>query len=194
MYIRRDYSQPFFGNRRRRRGLWWMLLIYVLALVGFLFLVDSQFSRLQNFALSAIGQAPPPTPFASSLATDALNAYASGNVAQAVTLLERAVQQQPTNVAYLYEYARMLIENAEPERAVEIGQRAIDADPRDPRGYAIKARAMDLSGDSANAIPVAQAGLQIDQYYAPLYTALAGAYNSIDRYQQALDAGARGGA
>jgi tetratricopeptide (TPR) repeat protein len=191
MYIRRDYSQPFFGNRRRRRGLFWLLLFYVIGIVAFLFFVDSQFTRLQTLALSAIGQAPAPTPFASTLATEALTAYAQGDVVTAVSLLERAVQQQPTNVNYLYEYGRLLLENNQPEPAIDIGQRAIDAAPDDPRGYALKARAMDLSGDSANAIPVAQSGLLVDQFFAPLHVALAGAYTSIDRYQQSLEAAER---
>ncbi|MCA9903949.1 MAG: tetratricopeptide repeat protein [Anaerolineae bacterium] len=189
MYIKRDYSQPFFGNRRRRRGFWRFLLLYILGIVAFLFVVDSQFPRLQMIALSAIGQAPEPTPFASQLATDGLEAFRQGNVKVAAQLFERAVAQQPTNIDYLYEYGRMLIENEQYSDAVDIGRRGVEAAPGDPRGYAIEARAMDYAGDSANSIPVAQAGLQIDRYFAPLHTALAGAYNSISRYQQALDAG-----
>ncbi|MCL4251208.1 MAG: tetratricopeptide repeat protein [Anaerolineae bacterium] len=189
MYIKRDYSQPFFGNRRRRRGFWRFLLLYILGIVAFLFFVDSQFPRLQMMALSAIGQAPEPTPFASQLATDGLEAFRQGNIKTAAQLLERAVAQQPTNIDYLYEYGRMLIENEQYTEAVDIGRRGVEAAPGDPRGYAIEARAMDYAGDSANAIPVAQAGLQIDRYFSPLHTALAGAYNSISRYQQALDAG-----
>jgi tetratricopeptide (TPR) repeat protein len=190
MYIKRDYSQPFFSNRRRRRGFWRFLLVYVIALVGLLWFVDSQFSRLQLLALSAVGQAPPPTPFPSQLATEAMEAFRAGNIAMALQLLERAVAQQPENVDYLYEYGGMLIESARYPEAVAVGDRAIAVDPRDPRGYAVKARAMDLDGDSANSIPIAQAGIQLDPFFAPLYTAISGAYLSINRYQQALDAGA----
>jgi tetratricopeptide (TPR) repeat protein len=190
MYIRRDYSQPFF-SRRRRRGFWRWLLLYVVGIGGFLWLVDSQFAQLQNMALNAIGQAPEPTPFASELATEGLNAYGSGRMNEATELMAQALEQQPTNVDYLYEYGRLLIESDRVEEAIDIGQRAIDANPNDPRGYAIRARAMDLSGDSANAIPVAQAGLQIDQFFAPLYVALSSAYGSINRYQQAIEAGER---
>jgi tetratricopeptide (TPR) repeat protein len=191
MYIRRDYSQPFFSSRRRRRGFWRWLLLYVVGILAFLWFVDSQFSQLQTMALSAIGQAPPPTPFASQLATEGMNAYLRGQVREATALMERALAQQPTNIDYLYEYGRLLIDGDRAEEAVAIGQRAIEANPNDPRGYALRARAMDLSGDSANAIPVAQAGLQIDSFFAPLYTALSSAYGSINRYQQALQAGAR---
>jgi tetratricopeptide (TPR) repeat protein len=191
MYIRRDYSQPFFSTRRRRRGLWRWLILYIVGIAGFLWLVDSQFAQLQNMALSAIGQAPEPTPFASQLATEGMSAYMSGRVSEATRLLERALEQQPANVDYLYEYGRLLIESNRAEEAIVIGQHAIDANPNDPRGYAIRARAMDLAGDSANAIPVAQAGLQIDPFFSPLYVALSSAYGSINRYQQALEAGER---
>jgi hypothetical protein len=59
MQIRRDYSQPFFGNRRRRRGMWRWIILYVILIAGFLFFVDSQFSQLQTMALEMVGQAPP---------------------------------------------------------------------------------------------------------------------------------------
>ena len=70
MQIKRDYSQPFFSDRRRRRGIWRWLLLYVVLILGFLFFVDSNFSTLQLMALDAVGQAPPPTPFASELANE----------------------------------------------------------------------------------------------------------------------------
>jgi tetratricopeptide (TPR) repeat protein len=192
MYIRRDYSQPFFSNRRRRRRLWLWLLLYVVLVGGFLFFVDSQFSRLQTVALQAIGQAPPPTPYASELATNAMNRYMAGNLPDAAELMARAVEQQPNNVDYLYEYGRILLELGSDvpsyyALAVEIGDRAIAANPNDARGYALKARALDLTDDPAAAIPIAQAGLNVDRNFAPLYAALSSAYRSIDRYDVALE-------
>jgi tetratricopeptide (TPR) repeat protein len=192
MQIRRDYSQPFFSNRRKRRrwGLW--IGLYVLGIAGFLFVVDSQFSALQMRALALVGQAPPPTPFASVYATNAMDIYARGNVREAARLMEQAVSQQPNNVDYLYEYGRLLLElgDDQPEyilQAIEIGERAIAANANDPRGYALRARGLDRSGDSAAAIPVAQAGLNVDRNFAPLYAALSSAYLSIDRYDVALE-------
>ena len=192
MQIKRDYSQSFFSDRRhRRRGLWRWLLLYVALILGFLFFVDSNFSTLQLMALSAVGQAPAPTPFASELANEGMDKFASGDLQGAHDLLQRAVMQQPQNVDYLYNYGRVLIElgvddNTLYPEAIQIGEQAIEANPNDPRGYAIKARAMDLNGDSANAVPVGQAGLQVDQNFAPLYTALSSAYRDIDRYDVAL--------
>ncbi|MFN8452129.1 MAG: tetratricopeptide repeat protein [Anaerolineae bacterium] len=191
MQIKRDYSQPFFSDRRRRRGIWRWLLLYVLIIAGFLFFVDSNFSTLQLMALDAIGQAPPPTPFASDLANEGVNKVMMGDLEGARDLLQRAVMQQPGNIDYLYQYGRVLIElgvddNTLFPEAIQIGEQAIQANPNDPRGYAIKARAMDLNGDSANAVPVGQAGLQIDPNFAPLHTALSAAYLSIDRYDVSL--------
>lgn len=191
MQIKRDYSQPFFSDRRRKHGIWRWLVLYAILIGGFLFFVDSNFSTLQLLALDAVGQAPPPTPFASDLANEGVDKFAAGELEEARAALRRAVDQQPQNVDYLYNYGRVLIELAVDDaslytEAIDIGERAIRANPNDPRGYAIKARAMDLSGDSANAVPVGQAGLQIDRSFAPLYTALSGAYRSIDRYDAAL--------
>jgi tetratricopeptide (TPR) repeat protein len=192
MQIRRDWSQPFFSTRRRRRRLGLWVVVYVLGLAGFLFLVDSQFNSLQMMALNVVGQAPPPTPFASDLATQGMNRYLAGNVREAMLLLQQAASQQPRNVDYLYEYGRMLLEmgNDDPQyytQAIAVGDQAIAANPNDPRGYALKARALDLSGDPANAIPVGQQGLNVDRNFAPLYSALSSAYRNIDRYDVALE-------
>jgi len=191
MQIKRDYSQPFFSDRRRRHGIWRWLVLYVVIIIGFLFFVDNNFSALQLLALSAVGQAPPPTPFASDLANQGMQDYAAGDLQGAHDFLKRAVMQQPTNVDYLYNYGRTLIELGADDdtlyaEAVQIGEQAIEANPNDPRGYAIKAKAMDLNGDSANAVPVGQAGLQVDRNFAPLYSALSGAYRDINRYDVAI--------
>jgi tetratricopeptide (TPR) repeat protein len=192
MQIRRDYSQPFFSNRRKRRHLWRWLILYVIVLGGFLFFVDSNFNTIQYQVLDAVGMAPPPTPFASELATTAMERFLAGNLLDSADLLRQAVNQQPQNVDYLYEYGRILLElgNDVPayyEEAVDIGDRAINANANDPRGYALKTRALDLAGDPANAIPVGQAGLNVDRNFAPLYAALSSAYRSIDRYDTALE-------
>ena len=53
-----------------------------------------------------------------------------------------AVEMQPENVAYLYEYGKTLIEVNDIDGAVRIADRAIEVDPRDVRGYALKANAL----------------------------------------------------
>lgn len=192
MYIRRNYSEPFFSNRRRRRGLLRGLVIYALLIGAALWFVDSNFTSLQLVALNAVGYAPSPTPFASTFASQGIERFASGDLAGAAENFERAVAQQPINVDYLYEYGLTLIELGASDpayyaEASALGDRAINADSRDPRGYALKTRALDLMGESANAIPIGQAGLQVDPNFAPIHAALSSAYRSIDRYDVALE-------
>ncbi len=196
MQIKRDYTKPLFRDHRKKRGTWRWILLYFVLIGAFLFFVDSQFSKLQLMALDMIGQAPPPTPFASELATQGMNLFMSGNMQGARDFFRRAVLQQPQNVDYLYEYGRVLLELGVDqasyyEEAIAIGEQAINANANDPRGYVIKARAIDLNGDPANAVPIAQAGLQRDRNFAPLYTALSSAYRQIDRYDVALDSAER---
>ncbi|MBE2270275.1 MAG: tetratricopeptide repeat protein [Anaerolinea sp.] len=192
MQIKRDYSKPLFRDHRRRRGTWRWILLFFVFIGAFLFFVDSQFSRLQLMALEMVGQAPPPTPFASELATQGMDRFMAGDLQGARDYFRRAVMQQPRNIDYLYEYGRVLLELGvdQPsyyEEAIAIGDQAINANSSDPRGYVIKARATDLSGDPANAVPIAQAGLQHDRSFAPLYVALSSAYRQIDRYDVAID-------
>lgn len=189
MQIRRDYSQPFFSDRRRRRGRGFWLLVFVMGLVigGGLTYIDSNFFEVQNAALHMVGQGPPPTPFASEWAERGYGLFMAGDIEDAVGMFEQAVILQPTNVDYLYEYGRALIEVGRFADAINVGDEAIDANPRDPRGYAIKARALDLNGESESAIPIGQQGLQVRADFAPLHAALASAYRNIDRYDVALD-------
>lgn len=192
MYIRRDYTQPFFSNRRRKRRWWLWITLYALLIGGFLFFIDSQFSRLQLMALQVVGQAPEPTPFASDYANQSMDRYLTGNLRDAADLMAQAVRQQPQNVDYLYEYGRILLEIDNENQnyyalAIQIGDQAIQANPNDPRGYALKARALDLNDDAPTAITVAQQGLNVDRNFAPLYAALSSAYLTIDRYDVSIE-------
>ncbi|RMF77328.1 MAG: hypothetical protein D6737_18030 [Chloroflexi bacterium] len=191
MQIKRDYSQPFFGSRRRRGGGGKSLFLFGILLGGLLVFVYVQFDRLQLTALDAVGMAPTPTPFASTLATEGYEYFLAGDIETAIGYFEQAIQQQPNNVNYLYEYGRMLLELDRVEEAIAIGDRAIEADRNDPRGYALKTRAMWLNGDAANAIPVGVSGLEVDSNYGPLYAALAPAYTDIGRFQQGVNYGAQ---
>jgi tetratricopeptide (TPR) repeat protein len=201
MQIKRDYSQPFFSNRRRRRTGGRFLFVYGLFIGGLLMFVSSQFGRLQLMALDMVGMAPTPTPFASTWAQQGYDFLANGKLEQAATAFRQAVSQQPDNINYLYEYGRLLIEldrAADPEQGREIsdlelasqlGETSINVAPQDPRGYALKAKALVWLDDSKSAIPIAQQGIDIDPNFAPLYAVLARAYVDLGRYQLALDNG-----
>ncbi len=199
MQIKRDYSQPFFGSRRRRRGGGRLVFFYGLFMGALLVFVYTQFDRLQLVALDAVGLAPTPTPFASDLATEGAQLFQAGKVEAAAELFGRALQQQPDNLNYLYEYGKLIIELDRADTLLDpvnpyynnqsIVDRAIELNPQDPRGYALKAKALVWEGEATEAIPVGVAGLEQDSSFAPLLAVLARAYTSIGRYQQGLDYG-----
>lgn len=183
MRIQRNHSKPFFSRRRHFSG---SMLFAVGLLVGiFVVVVMAQFDKLQLAALAAVGMAPTTTPFASTNASLAVDRYTAGDVVGAADLFAQAVREQPDNVSYLYEYGKLLIELDKSAEAVPLADRAMQVAPNDPRGYALKARAL-MWNDPTSAIPVATNGLEVNPNFSPLHSALAIAYTNIGRYQEGL--------
>ncbi|NWF70288.1 MAG: tetratricopeptide repeat protein [Chloroflexi bacterium] len=197
MYIKRDYSEPFFGRRRKRGGSVRKIVVFSAFIAALLIFVQWQFDRLQLVALDIVGMAPTPTPFASEIATQGYQRWLAGDLTAAETLFAQAVAQQPNNPDYLYEYGRTMHERllrdfgaqADFTPVIDLGDRLITAAPADPRGYAIKARALFYNGDAASAIPVGINGLEVNDQYAGIHAALAMSYVDIGRYQQGLNHG-----
>jgi tetratricopeptide (TPR) repeat protein len=191
MQIKRDYSRSLFStNKRKGKGR--LVLNFFLLLITSVMVVWLQRDRLQLAALDALGMAPTATPYASEYATMGYDSFLTGDIDKAAELYAEAVQQQPDNLGYLYEYGRMLIELDRAAESLEIAEQMIEgAGGQDPRGYALKSRALVWEGDSAAAIPVAVTGLEISDSYAPLYAALARAYTNIGRWQQGIANGQR---
>jgi tetratricopeptide (TPR) repeat protein len=190
MQIKRDYSQPFFGERRRRRRLpAWALLGIAVCVGALLVFVFSQLDRLQSATLDLLGMSPTATALPSEVATRALALFNAGDTKSAAALFERVVRQRPDNLDYLYEYGQLLIELDKGDTALQIANHAIEVNPNDPRGYVLKAKALVWSGDPASAVPIALAGQKTNADFAPLYAVLARAYIGIGRFGDGLDAG-----
>lgn len=187
MYIRRDYSQPFFGAGGRRRGSSKRLLAVLLVLVGLALATLTQLNTLQEMALEALGMAPAPTALPGELATDAMSAYVVGDLQRASELFSQALAQRPDSVDFLYEYGLILIEMEQYDAAIAHGDRAINANSFDPRGYALKARALVWAGRSSEALPVALSGLEVDRRFAPLYAVIARAYVALGNIPAAIE-------
>lgn len=188
MIIRREDPRAFLYSRRRRGPLRTILLSAVLLMLLALLWVRNNPSQAELLLLTALNRPPEPTPFAAEWATDAANAFVRGDIEAARAAYERAIAQQPNNVAYLYEYGKVLIEADQASRASEIADRAIAANPNDVRGYALKANSIAYS-DPTNAIIFALQGEEIDPNFAPLYAAQAIANTQVFRFSQALAAG-----
>src|SRR5690606_7516944 len=115
----------------------------------------------QAQAYEIIGLAPTATPLPSDLATLADQLIVRGDLQAARDLFEQAIAQRPDNVAYRYEYGRLMIEMDADEIALAQGDALIELAPNDPRGYALKAMANVWVGSPETAIPVALAGLDL---------------------------------
>jgi tetratricopeptide (TPR) repeat protein len=185
--IQRNYNKPFFSKRRATWRIYFVGFISAL-IITIPLVVMAQFQPIQLATLDVIGMAPTATPFASDYAQQAQELFLKGDIAGAERYYRLAVQLQPENINYLYEYGKVLLEQNRYPEAEELGKRAIEIAPDDPRGYALTANAL-VWTDAASAIPYAISGIEVRSDYAPLNSALAIAYTNIGRYQEALQRG-----
>jgi len=181
MRIRRDYNEPFFRRRRKNRHPVrnFLLVLFLLGAMGYF--VSRQPDRIVDLALQVLGPEMTPTPLPGALAAQAQDLFWAGELDDALEIMTRVVGMQPDRVDYLYEYGMLLIDldngrNDLALQALETAGDIIQLDPNDPRGYALRARALVWTGNSAGAIPVARAGLDISPEFAPLHAALSRAY------------------
>lgn len=187
MYIRRDYSQPLFSSRRRKRRSGRLILILIALIIGTGVFVSTQFDQLQTMAMKAMGISPTATAMPFELANEALVYYAAGELETAAKNFEQALAQRPEDISYIYEYGLILIAMGEYERAIELGDQAIQLNQFDPRGYTLKGRALVWADDAAAAIPVLLAGQAVDGQFSPLYSVLARAYIAIGNFSAGLE-------
>lgn len=185
--VHRNYQKPFFSKRGNTLRLAYFGVMALLIL-GIPVLAATQYQPLQLAALDVFGIAPTATPFASQRAEQGQSMFLQGKLTDAEAFYALAVQQQPDNINYLYEYGKLLIELDRNEEAELLGQRMIELAGDDPRGYALAANALVWS-DPARAIPYATSGVELGVPFAPLNSALAVAYTNIGRYQEALQRG-----
>ncbi|MGJ3241223.1 MAG: tetratricopeptide repeat protein [Anaerolineae bacterium] len=186
--IDRSYKKPFFNRRQRGSGRLVVIAVLVLLIITIPAVILAQRSTLELATLEYFDIAPTPTPYAGERATLAEEAYRNGDIDTAALLYQQAVEQQPTNIAYMYEYGFVLIELNRNTEAREIGDRIIELAPNDPRGYALKANSIAWQNPT-EAIPAAVEGRELNNNFAPLWASLSLSYTRIGRYTEALRAG-----
>ncbi|MAU08501.1 MAG: hypothetical protein CL607_01670 [Anaerolineaceae bacterium] len=194
MQIKRNYNEPFFREhllrKRKRQMVWRRTLIFLLLIVisGAL-VITTQPGLVMQATYKVLGIEATATPLPSTLATQAQEYFYQGRLQQAADLLAEAAEMRPDNIDYLYEYGMILLDMDESEAAMAVADQISDVDSNDVRGYALRARSMVWLGQSAAAIPVARAGLQINPNFAPLYEVLSWAYTNTSDWQQGVDYG-----
>lgn len=198
MYVRRDRSALAFGRRRRQSSRWRIaLLLFLLGVVG---VVIWQFDQIQPPLLAAMGIGPTPTPPAYVRANAGYEAYMAGDLETAIAEFRRAAQQEPDNVDYLFELARLLVFTKDERaalgqdrigQAISYAQQAIEAAPADPRGHAIMCKALDWDSRPEEAIPYCLEAIDRDPEFAESYGYLAEASADVKRWAQAQEYGRR---
>lgn len=190
MQIKRDYSQPFFRERKRHTFRNVLIAAILGMLIGLVIL--SQWTLVEQTADILTGNIPTPTPLPSDLATRAGALIQVGDLEEAEQLLAKAVEERPENVSYLYEYGTLLIDLGHYTEAYDLGARIIDLNARDARGFALEASALVGQDQPSGAIPIALSGLEANPRFSPLYATLTRAYVDTERWRDGLDMAERG--
>ena len=204
MYLKTPKRYTRKGSKRRLinlRWLWLYLLTPVVVLIGAGVWQNRDTIRqpieawmatqAQGFANQAeTAQAPTPTATDSPLnyLTVANAAYQRGAMDTAIANYSLAADGLPNDVALYYRLAHLLITNNQPQAGLDMAERAINADPFDPRGWAIKGMAQDWLGDSELAIANILQAIKLDPNYAAGYAFLAEAYMDNGNGEASLEA------
>src|SRR5260221_6180213 len=161
--IRRDRSALSNGSifGRRRRGIDpWKLVAWFFAM-AFLGTVMWQYNKIQPQIAAMVGVPPTATPPALSLAQAADHAFWRGDLPTAIANYRQAAKQQPTNVEFSYQLARMLIYHSYEDlryqqtdwpEALDVSSKAIEYNPNSSRAYTINCFALSTIGKSEDAV------------------------------------------
>lgn len=198
MHIRRaplGQGNLTFKKRRQRYPLV-LIVLYVLVLFAALY-VFWNVDRFQSGFSAFFWPPPTPTSYPEDLVRQADEAYQAGDLKQAIELYRQASEIDPQNVQLLSNLSRMLtlgtfnapaeLKAAQLQEALVVAERAILAAPEDPRGYAVKARALDWAGEYDSAVVAALRAVELDADYAPARAYLAEAYTDIGQLRLARE-------
>jgi tetratricopeptide (TPR) repeat protein len=185
MQIKRDSSRTFFSSRRSSGVSRQFLILFTLSTIAFLMFYLSNIDHIRAEVLKSLSLAPQSTPLPSEFAYNGMQSFYSGELDEAIEQFQEAVRQRPDNIDYLYELGSLLMEADRFTEAMDIAEHAIQTNPDDPRGYALKSRGL-MWSDSPQSIQVAIQGLDRDPNFAPLYASQAVAYTNLGRWQEGL--------
>lgn len=200
-------------QRSRRRGpfggppRWlfrWLLIFGLAALVYWLVqnpdeartqaqnTYDTVSSQVSNTRRDFFPAAPTPTPDIRADLAECENAYLLGDFEEAIAACKIAITGRPNDVDLHYRLAHMMVitsdsgKNVERiEEAVDIADKAINAAPEDPRGYIIKAMALDWMREHNLALGPAERALEIDPDSILAKAVIANIYRNLEDYERA---------
>lgn len=197
------------GRRRNLRLFSWrtvfmLLLIPGLAFVGWLIwknqdivrsTVQTESDRLINVAQTQIAPASTATvtPDLVMAESGCENAYRAGDLETAIEQCKVLAESNPNDVQLHYRITHMLIitsnlgrDEARVQDALEFADRAVNANPEAPHGWAIRAMALDWAGDYGSALASALHAKALDAQFAPTYAFLGEIYQDLGQYEIAM--------
>lgn len=157
--------------------------------------VQSQTDRFMAEAQTQIAPRPTATstPDVALAQSGCANAYRAGDLEEAIVQCRILADSNPNDIELHYRVAHMLIitsnfgRDAERiERAREFAERAVNANPEAPHGWAIRAMALDWSGDYGGALASALHAKALDDQFAPTYAFLGEIYQDLGQYEIAM--------
>lgn len=141
--------------------------------------------------------APEPTPTATPdvvvAQASCTNAYRAGDLEEAIVQCKLLALSYPNDVDLHYRITHMLIitsnfgrDAARMQEAIEFAERAVNADPESPAGWAIRAMALDWNREYGAALSSALHAKALDPTYAPTYAFLGEIYQDLGQYELAM--------
>lgn len=206
MYLRtpKRYQK---GHRRSiisLRWLWLWILTPIVVYAGFYIydnremyipqveaVMDTVLEEAQSNLATVTAPTPMPTENPTIRLAAAQSAWERGSIEEAVNIYQEVLGAMPNTVEPHYRVALGLIMESRPEEAVAAAEDAITADPFDPNGWAIRAMALDWSGQPGLAAASAQRAIELagqgnPQAVARAQAFLAEAYYDMELYDRAL--------
>lgn len=201
MYIRTP--KKYRGPQRRSifpwRRIFFLLVLFGL-IAGSVFVYQNratiQPQVMQLAATAAVEmqggmatlQAPPPTATADPQAalTQGNNAWAVGNVGEALDFYEQVSEALPNDGDLYYRLTMGLLTNGDEREALDFAERTITADPFSPYGWAARALALSENDRDQEAITSALQALDIDDENVTAMAFLSLAYFGVDQDQTAF--------
>ncbi len=191
MYIKREpLGQGNLTFRRKKRRLPVLFIILYMLVLGAALYVYLNMERIQPQVLAAIGPEPTATMSEGEVSHLAQEAYQAGNLAEAAEYYRHAAALMPDDVQVLADLARVLTLMNTPDslaEAVEVADQAILIAPEDPRGYAMKARALNWAGEADQSAIEALRAIELDPDYVLGHAYLAEAYTDLGQLRQARE-------
>jgi tetratricopeptide (TPR) repeat protein len=152
---------------------------------------DTVSSQVLNTRQDIFPDAPTPTPDVRTDLAECENAYLLGDFEEAIAACKIAITGRPNDVDLHYRLAHTMVitsdngENTEQlEEAVEIAEKAINAAPEDPRGWIIKAMALDWMREHNMALGAAERALELDPDSILAKAVISNIYRNLEDYER----------